>query len=223
MTTPFFQTAVFRDRREAGRALGRALQGRRAWTDPLVLALPRGGVPIGFEAAQAIGAALDILVVRKIGHPSHEEFAIGAIAAGGVSVMNPQTERYLGGVAPEDLERIVQRETLELQRREALYRGGEPAQRVAHRDVIVVDDGLATGATMRAAVMALRRLAPASITVGVPLGPRETCDELRQLADDVVCVETPEPFYAVGSWYGSFPQVEDDEVTELLRSAHQHA
>lgn len=214
---------VFKDRREAGQVLGETLRGRRAWRDPVVLALPRGGVPVAYEVARALDAPLDILVVRKIGHPRHEEFAIGAIAAGGISVMNPEAQGYLGGVDDQELQRIVARERAELQRREALYRGGQPAVPVAGRDTIVVDDGLATGSTMRAAVQALRRMNPARIMVAVPVGARDSCDALAQLADDVVCVRTPEPFRAVGLWYQDFPQTSDEEVRQLLDAAHQHA
>jgi predicted phosphoribosyltransferase len=214
--------AIFRDRREAGVTLGAALQRRGGWTDPVVLALPRGGVPVAFEAAQALGAALDILVVRKIGHPRQEEFAIGAIATGGVAVMNPQADGYLGRVSEADLERIMARERAELQRRERLYRDDRAAQAVAGRDAILVDDGLATGSTMRAAVQALRRAGPARITVAVPVGARQACMQLAQVAD-VVCLRMPEPFTAVGAWYEEFPQTSDDEVRALLHAASQTA
>jgi len=214
---------VFRDRREAGRALAEALRRRGGWHDPLVLALPRGGVPVAFEVARALDAPLDILVVRKIGHPRHEEFAVGAIAGGGIAVMNPQAEGYLGGVSPPELDRIVQRERAELQRREALYRGTRAAEPVAGRELIVVDDGLATGSTMQAAVLALRAQSPARITVAVPVGARQSCDELARLADDVVCVRTPSPFLAVGAWYADFPQTDDEEVRTLLDAARRTA
>lgn len=212
---------VFRDRRDAGRALADALRKAGPWRDPVVLALPRGGVPVAFEVAQALGAPLDILVVRKIGHPRHEEFAIGAIAGGGVTVMNPQADGYLGGVSAEDVDRIVQRERAELERREHLYRDGRPAEPLAGRDVIVVDDGLATGSTMRAAVAALRRLQPARVVVAVPVGAQESCDAVGREADAVVCVRSPQPFYAVGAWYAEFPQTGDGEVRGLLAQARQ--
>jgi putative phosphoribosyl transferase len=212
----------FRDRRDAGRALGQALLEHRDWRDPVVLALPRGGVPVGAEVARLLEAPLDILVVRKIGHPHHEEFAIGAIASG-VTVMNPESQGMLGPAEQAGVERILARERAELQRREEVYRSGHPAEALEGRELIVVDDGLATGATMRAGVQALRARKPARITVAVPLGPRETCDALARVADSVVCVCTPEPFRAVGLWYAEFEQVGDEEVREILRSAHRHA
>lgn len=212
----------FKDRRDAGAALGQALLKHRDWQDPVVLALPRGGVPVAAEVARRLEAPLDILVVRKIGHPLHEEFAIGAIASGGVTVMNPPQETMLGEADQRDVDRIVQREQAELRRREELYRGGHEAVPLEGREVIVVDDGLATGATMRAAVQALRALHPSRITVAVPVGASESCDALSSVADDVVCVRMPEPFYAVGAWYSEFPQTSDDEVRELLAAAYRH-
>jgi putative phosphoribosyl transferase len=212
----------FRDRRDAGAALGQALLKRRDWNDPVVLALPRGGVPVAAEVARVLEAPLDILVVRKIGHPRHEEFAIGAIASGGVMVMNPEQQSALGAVRRADLDRIIAREQAELQRREALYRGNHPAVPLAGREVILVDDGLATGATMRAAVQAVRQFGPARVTVGAPVGARESCDALEGLADEVVCVRTPEPFHAVGAWYSEFSQTGDEEVRVLLQAARRH-
>ena len=208
--------AVFHDRTEAGRALADALREHRQWTDPLVLALPRGGVPIGAEVARALHASLDVMVVRKIGHPRHPEFAVGAIASGGVSVMNPDAHDALGRVSATELERVVQRERAELQRREKLFRGDRPPLDVQGREVIVVDDGLATGATMQAAVLALRQLRPARITVGVPVGAPESCAALARIADDMVCLRTPSPFQAVGLWYRDFDQTSDDEVGAIL-------
>lgn len=217
----FPTSRVYRDRSDAGRALGRALLQHRAWDHPVVLALPRGGVPVAFEVAQLLHAPLDILVVRKIGHPRHEEFAIGAIAAGGVRVMNERARSFLGDVPPHEVERVVAREQAELARREALYRGDRPAVPLAGREAIVVDDGLATGATMRAAVQALRQHAPARITVAVPVGAAQSCDALRAVADDVVCVRMPDPFHAVGQWYADFPQTSDEEVHALLAQARR--
>lgn len=212
----------FRDRSDAGAALGKELLKRRDWEDPVVLALPRGGVPVAAEVARVLDAPLDILVVRKIGHPLHEEFAIGAIASGGTTVMNRDADSYLGDVSRADVDRIIEREKAELQRREELYRGGHAAVPLEGREVIVVDDGLATGATMRAAVQALRQLGPARVTVAVPVGARESCDALEAAADDVVCVRTPAPFHAVGAWYSDFPQTSDEEVRSLLAAAHRH-
>ncbi len=212
----------FRDRRDAGAALGRALLKHRDWDDPVVLALPRGGVPVAAEVARVLRAPLDILLVRKIGHPRHEEFAIGAIAAGGVQVMNAPQDSFLGDAPAGEVDRIVRRERAELQRRERLYRGEQPAVALDGREAIIVDDGLATGATMRAAVQAVRQLGPARVVVAVPVGARDSCDALQALADDVVCVRTPEPFQAVGLWYDEFPQTSDEEVRELLARAHRH-
>lgn len=212
----------YRDRRDAGTALGKELLDLRDWNDPVVLALPRGGVPVAAEVAALLKAPLDILVVRKIGHPRHEEFAIGAIASGGTLVMNRPSDSFLGDVPQADVARIIAQEQQELQRREALYRDEHPAAPVQGREVIIVDDGLATGATMRAAVQAIRQLQPARVTVAVPVGARASCDALQAVADEVVCVRTPEPFHAVGIWYSEFPQTSDDEVRSLLASAHQH-
>jgi putative phosphoribosyl transferase len=212
----------FRDRSDAGAALGKALLQQRDWADPVVLALPRGGVPVAAEVARLLDAPLDILVVRKIGHPRHEEFAIGAIASGGITVMNSPSDGFLGEPPRAEVERIIEREREELQRRERLYRGEQPMASLEGREAIIVDDGLATGATMRAAVQAVRQLNPARVTVAVPVGARESCDALEAFADDVVCVRTPEPFYAVGAWYADFPQTSDDEVRSLLAAAHRH-
>ena len=209
----------FRDRRDAGAALGKALLKHRDWQDPVVLALPRGGVPVAAEVARELSAPLDILVVRKIGHPRHEEFAIGAVASGGVMVMNRQDDSFLGSVPQPEIDRVVARERAELRRREALYRGDHPPIPLQGREVIIVDDGLPTGATMRAAVQAVRQLQPARVTVAVPVGARESCDALQARADGVVCVRTPEPFHAVGAWYSDFPQTSDDEVRKLLAQA----
>jgi putative phosphoribosyl transferase len=212
----------FRDRRDAGIALGKELLKRRNWQDPVVLALPRGGVPVAAEVARLLEAPLDILLVRKIGHPRHEEFAIGAIASGGVTVMNSQAGSFLDDVSRAEVDRVIEREQAELQKRERLYRGSHPAVPVEGREALLVDDGLATGATMRAAVEALRQLKPARVTVAVPVGARESCDAMEAVADDVVCVRTPEPFHAVGGWYTEFSQTTDEEVRELLAAADRH-
>jgi predicted phosphoribosyltransferase len=184
----------------------------------LVLALPRGGVPVGFEIAQALGAPLDIFLVRKLGLPGHEEFAIGAIASGGVHFVNEETLREYG-VSADQVDAVIAAEEQELERRERRYRGDRPFPNVEGRIVILVDDGLATGSTMRAAVTALRQERPAQIVVAVPTAPPETCDDLSGIVDEMVCLTTPDPFYAVGLWYDDFAQTTDDEVREFLARA----
>jgi predicted phosphoribosyltransferase len=213
---------MFRDRAEAGRILAEHLAAYADRADVIVLALPRGGVPVGFEVAQALHAPLDVFLVRKLGVPGHEELAMGALATGGVRVLNDDVVRGLG-IPPEVLDRVAAEEGRELQRREAAYREGRPAPDVRGKTVILVDDGLATGSTMRAAVAALRQQHPARIIVGVPVGAAETCDQFRDEADEVVCARTPEPFYAVGLWYGDFSQTTDEEVSFLLRQSERQA
>lgn len=211
----------FRDRRQAGRALADQLEHYRGRPNLLVLALPRGGVAVGFEVAHALQAPLDVFVVRKLGFPGHEEYAMGAIASGGVRVMNPLPGAT---VSAEAVAAAVEREQAELVRRELLYRGERPSVSIRGRIVIVVDDGLATGSTMRAAVQAIRQQQPARLVVGVPVGAEDTCQQLRAEADEVVCCATPRPFRAVGLWYRDFPQATDDEVHELLEEARrEHA
>jgi putative phosphoribosyl transferase len=206
----------YRDRRDAGRALAEQLSHYKGCSDLIVLALPRGGVPVAYEVAHALGAPLDVFVVRKLGYPGQEEYAIGAIASGGVQVLNPFA---IDGVSELQLGHILARERAELARREALYRGSKPPVDVRGRTVIVVDDGLATGSTMRAAVAALRQRDPARLIVAVPVGAEDTCQQLRSEADEVVCPSTPSPFRAVGLWYQEFPQTSDDEVHRLLEDA----
>lgn len=211
----------FRDRRHAGRVLAEQLAAWRGRQGLLVLALPRGGVAVGFEVAHALQAPLDVFVVRKLGFPGHEEYAMGAIAGGGVRVMNPMAGM---SVDSDAVAAVVAREQDELVRRERLYRGDRPPVDVRGRDVIVVDDGLATGSTMRAAVLALRQQHPAHLTVAVPVGAPDTCRQLRDEADEVVCAAMPEDFRAVGLWYKDFPQASDQEVHELLEEARrEHA
>jgi len=209
----------FINRSDAGRQLAAVLAQRYAARgDVLVLGLPRGGVPVAFEIAMALDSPLDVFIVRKLGLPGHEEFGIGAIASGGVRVVDDTVLRAYG-VDAETLDRITERERRELERRERLYRDDRPFPSIVDRVVILVDDGLATGSTMRAAVAALRAEGPREIVVAVPVGARETCAAMTELADDVVCLSTPEPFYAVGLWYEDFEQTEDEEVHALLERA----
>ncbi|WP_426752646.1 phosphoribosyltransferase [Myxococcus sp. Y35] len=208
----------FQDRYEAGRVLaGHLLRYARA-PGTLVLALPRGGVPVGAEVARQLGVPLDVFLVRKLGTPGHEELAMGAIASGGVRVLNREVMDELN-IGRDQLEDATRREALELERRERSYREGRPPPDVRGRTVLLVDDGLATGTTMRAAVAALRIHEPASIVVAVPVAAVQSCESLAQVADDIVCVRTPEPFYSVGLWYRDFAQTEDDEVRALLTQA----
>jgi putative phosphoribosyl transferase len=211
----------FEDRFEAGRFVAQQLKHHAGDPNLLVLALPRGGVPVAYEIARALDAPLDIFVVRKLGAPGYEELAIGAIAAGGVRVFNEEVIQHLG-ISEAWIEATTAEQQEELYRRERLYRGDRsPAEIEAHK-VILVDDGLATGASMRAAVRALRQRQPASITVAVPIGSRDTCDQFRAEVDEVVCGRMPEPFHAVGAWYLDFTQTTDEEVRELLdRAAHE--
>jgi predicted phosphoribosyltransferase len=208
----------FKNRSEAGRFLAEQLSAYANRPDTLVLALPRGGVPVAYEVAKALGAPLDVFQVRKLGLPGHEELAMGAIATGGVRVRNPEVVEYLR-IPDEVIDEVTARERQELERRERLYREGRPALSPRGRVVILVDDGLATGSTMRAAILALRQQQPASIVVAVPVAAKQTCEELRAVADEVVCAVTPDPFYAVGLWYEDFAQTTDEEVRELLARA----
>lgn len=206
---------MFDDRVDAGRALARALVARKDLAGAIVLALPRGGVPVANEVAQALGLPLDVLVVRKLGLPSQPELAMGAIASGGAVVLNDEVVRYLGG-RKEALEEVQRRELAELARRERAYRGERAPLAMAGRDAIVVDDGLATGATMEAAVRALRAGGAGRVIVAVPVASAEARDRIAAVADEVVCLATPMFFSAVGQWYRDFGQTTDDEVRELL-------
>ena len=209
----------FTDRTDAGRRLADRLAGCAGRPDLVVLALPRGGVPVAFEVATRLGAPLDVFLVRKLGVPGHEELAMGAISEGDVEVLSVDLIRELG--VPDALVRqTAVRERLELDRRDTFYREGRGLIPVRGQVVILVDDGLATGSTMEAAVLGLRRLGPARIVVAVPVGARETCERLRNIADEVVCLHTPEPFQAVGLWYDDFNQTSDEEVLRLLAEAH---
>jgi predicted phosphoribosyltransferase len=212
----------FQDRREGGERLAERLRDYANRTDVIVLALPRGGVPVGFEVAEALRAPLDVFVVRKLGVPGHEELAMGALASGGVQVLDDELIR-LARVSAGDIERLTAATSAELSRQEARYRGDRPFPDVNGKTVILVDDGLATGSTMRAAVHALRAQRPAAIVVAVPVGAPETCDALRAVADAVVCLDTPDPFRAVGLWYEDFSQTTDDDVHALLDRARHAA
>ncbi|HEY6892861.1 MAG TPA: phosphoribosyltransferase [Rhodanobacteraceae bacterium] len=207
----------FADRRQAGRFLAQRLARYADNPAVIVLALPRGGVPVAFEVARGLNAPLDVFIVRKLGLPGHEEFAMGAIASGGVMVMNPD----LAGVHVQEaaVEEVAARERTELARREALYRGDRAPLAVEARIVIIVDDGLATGSTMLAAARAVKRRSPKEVVIAVPVAAAETCRILRAEVDDVVCAFTPEPFRAVGLWYDDFTQVSDAEVRSLLDAA----
>jgi predicted phosphoribosyltransferase len=212
----------FHDRFDAGRQLAAHLDQYSGRSDVIVLALPRGGVPVGYEVARALGAPLDVFLVRKLGVPGREELAMGAIASGGLRVVNEDVVSELR-IPDRWLDAVAARELAELRRREEAYRDGRPAPDVRGKVGILVDDGLATGASMRAAVGALKKMGPARVVVAVPVGAAQTCQELEQIADEVVCAEAPDPFYAVGTWYRDFDQTTDDEVRELLARANQPA
>jgi len=205
----------FRDRVHAGRELAGLLAHYAHRPDVIVLGLPRGGMPVAAEVARALGVPFDVFLVRKLGVPGHEELAFGAIAQGGVQVLNNSLIADLD-LPPSAVEHVAARERTELERRDELYRGGRPFPILHDRTVILIDDGLATGATMEAAVIALRRLDPARVVVAAPVGARETCDRLSGIGDEVVCAATPDPFDAVGAWYDDFSQTTDDEVRALL-------
>lgn len=212
------EQTVFRDRREAGRLLAAKLSTYAGKPDIVVLGLPRGGVPVAFEVARALAAPLDVFLVRKLGVPGHEELAMGAVASGGVVVLNDDVIARLG-IAPEEIDAVAAKETAELARREQLYRSGRTSPEFSGRTVILVDDGLATGATMRAAITALRQSGPARIVTAVPTAAPDICEEFRKQADEIVCYMTPAPFLAVGRWYEDFGQTTDNEVCALLAQA----
>lgn len=208
----------FRDRAEAGRLLGAELATRSLPKGSIVLALPRGGVPVGFEIARALGLPLDVLVVRKLGVPRQPELAMGAIASNGVYILDENLIRK-ENIPPEEIERVAAHEVQEIERRERLYRGNRPPPDLRNRPVILVDDGLATGATMRAAVKCVNSLQPSAVLVAAPVASRQACALIRHEAVDCVCLATPTPFIAVGEWYQDFHQTTDAEVQELLQQA----
>jgi putative phosphoribosyl transferase len=213
----------FLDRADAGRFLARGLMRLRDARDLIVLALPRGGVPVGYEIARALHAPLDVFVVRKLGVPGREELAMGALASGGMRVLNAEVVIALGRYAEEAIERATKRETEELRRREERYRGDRPFPNLEGKVVVLVDDGLATGATMRAAARAVRQRQPARLIIAVPVAAESTCREMRTEADEVVCAFAPEPFFGVGQFYEDFSQTTDEEVRALLAGAGKGA
>jgi predicted phosphoribosyltransferase len=210
----------FRDRADAGRRLAGVLREYANRPDVIVLALPRGGVPVAYEVARALNMPLDVFLVRKLGVPGQEELAMGAVASGGVGVLNEDVVRMLR-IPQNVIQRAARAELEELSRRDRAYRGDRPPPDVRGKTVILVDDGLATGSTMRAAAEALKRLGPARIIIAVPTAARETCEQFRRVVDDVVCVTTPDPFHAVGMWYEDFSQTSDEEVRDLLARAQR--
>jgi putative phosphoribosyl transferase len=208
----------FANRREAGRQLARELSAYTNRDDVIVLALPRGGVPVGYEVARLLDAPLDVFLVRKLGLPGHEELAMGAIASGGIRVLNDSVLE-MGRVDERTVAQVAARELQELERRERAYRAGRPQPDLRGRTVILVDDGLATGSTMRAAAQALRKQGARQLVVAVPVASAQTCEEFRTEVDDIVCALTPEPFFGVGRWYEDFSQTTDEEVRQLLVDA----
>lgn len=209
---------IFPNRTEAGRELAKRLSAYGDRKDVIVLGIPRGGVPVAFEVAGALGAPLDVFIARKLGVPGHEELAFGAVASGGVRYLDKQTVEALG-ISDAEVARVTEQEKKELERRENVYRGGRPALSVERLTAILVDDGIATGASMLAAIAALRQMKPARVVVAVPVAPPSTCERLRPEVDDLVCVYAPEFFYAIGQFYGDFSQVTDEEVIDLIQRA----
>ncbi|HWR25673.1 MAG TPA: phosphoribosyltransferase [Methanosarcina sp.] len=210
--------ALFKDRVDAGNKLAKKLSGYANRPDVLVLALPRGGVPVAFEVAKALNVKMDVFIVRKLGVPGHEELAMGAIASGNIRVLNDDVIRSLQ-IPLQVVDRVAESELKELERRESKYRGERPKLDVTGLTVILIDDGLATGATMRAAAAAIKTKNPAKIVVAVPTAAADTCQFFQHEVDEVICLTTPEPFYGVGAWYGDFSQTTDKEVCDLLDKA----
>lgn len=214
-------TAQFQDRYEAGRFLATKLGHHVNAPSIVVLALPRGGVPVAYEVARALNAPLDVFLVKKLSMPGYEELTMGTVASGGVRILNGEAIHHLG-ISENMVEAMVQEREQDLQRREKLYRGERPAVEIEDSHVILVDDGLATGANMRAAVQALRERHPKSVTVAVPIGSADTCHQMAREADEVACAMTPDPFYSVGAWYSDFIQITDEEARQLLdHAAHE--
>lgn len=218
MATPTYENLPYRDRTEAGTVLADALSAYAGKGDPIVLALPRGGVPVAAVIAEKLDAALDLILVRKLGLPGYEELAMGAIASGGARVLNKDV-LSLHQVSEEAIDRVAEKEGRELRRREQAYRGDRPSPRLSNRDVILVDDGLATGATMRAAIEVVRKESPRNLVVAVPVAPHSTVESLTQEVDEMVCPAVPESFRAIGLWYADFGQTSDEEVRDLLGKA----
>jgi predicted phosphoribosyltransferase len=212
----------FRDRQEAGGLLAEKLTAYANRPGVIVLALPRGGVPVGFEVSKALHAPLDVVIVRKLGVPGQEELAMGAIAAGGLQVLNDPIVKALE-ISEREIEAVAGKERLELERRERLYRGGRPAPDLRGRTVILVDDGIATGTTMKVAIAALKRQESSKLVVAIPVAPLSTCEEMREMVEEVVCLSSPEDFMAIGAWYADFRQVSDQEVCDLLERADREA
>lgn len=213
---------VFGDRVDAGRRLADKLKAYAKREDVIVLGIPRGGVPVASEVATALDAPLDVFVSRKLGVPGQEELAFGAVATGGVRVLDQELIDAVG-ISKEEIEQITQRVRAEVERRERVYRGSRPPLELQGKTVVLIDDGIATGASMRAAINALRQMKPARIVVAVPVAPLSTCHRLRSEVDELVCVHMPESFYAIGQFYADFSQVADEEVTDLIRRAAQRA
>lgn len=209
---------TYQDRTDAGQKLAQKLSQYLREPNTLVLALPRGGVPVAYEVATQLQLPLDVFLVRKLGVPGQQELAMGAIASGGIQVLNEDVIR-LRNITPQTLENVAKQEQLELQRREQAYRSGRTALQVRGKRIILIDDGLATGASMRAAIAALRQQRPSQIVVAVPVASEQTCREFQQEADAIVCAMTPRPFYGVGMWYEDFSQTTDDQVRQLLQKA----
>lgn len=213
---------IFANRVEAGRHLARKLQKYAGRKDLIVLGIPRGGVPVAFEVANALGAPLDIFLSRKLGVPGQEELAFGALATGGIRILDRDLVLELG-ISEEEINRVTRTVQAELERRERVYRENRPPLRLEGKTALLIDDGIATGSSMRAAIEALRQTKPARVVVAVPVAPLRTCDRLRSEVDELICAYAPESFFAIGQFYEDFSQISDEEVTELLRRATQRA